>query len=87
MNFVRRGECSDILAHVLVQLLAQGVVSFLAGVQSHEGVDCLSFDLVRIGDDRGLRGLRMLDKRAFHLRRTNSVPETLITSSTRPVIQ
>ena len=59
VNWIRSGAASApmSLADFLVQLLAQRVVAFLAGVQGDEGVDRLALDVVREADDRGLGDL------------------------------
>ncbi len=60
----------------------------LACLEGHIGIDALALDVVREADDSGLGDLGIGDKALS----TSAVPmrwpdETLITSSTRPVIQ
>ena len=71
----------------LHQLALQGLGRLGADVQGDIGVDALALDLMGRADHRGLGDL-MVATRALS---TSAVPmrwpETLITSSTRPVIQ
>ena len=59
----------------------------LAGHQRHVGVDALALDVVRVADDRRLRDLGVGDERDSTSAVPMRWPETLMTSSTRPVIQ
>ena len=68
--------------------LRKRVVAFLAGVQGDEGVDRLALDVVGDADDRGLGDHGVRRPASFRPRRVPMRwPETLMTSSTRPVIQ
>ena len=88
-NWIWSGEAigADLLAHMRDQLLAQLLARLLAGHQRHVAVDALALDVVRIADHGGLGHLgweTSADSTSAVPRRW---PETLITSSTRPVIQ
>ena len=67
--------------------LRSASLGVLALHQRDVAVDALPLDVVRIADDRGLRHRRMRDQRASTSAVPMRWPDTLMTSSTRPVIQ
>ena len=89
VDLLRRGERADVVAHFLVQFLAQRVVAFFAGVEGDEGVDRLALDVVRKGDDRGFGDLGMGDQRAFDFGGADAVAgdvDHIVDSAGDPVI-
>ena len=69
LDFLRRGERADVVAHLLVELLAQLVVAFLARIERDEGVDRLALDVVRVGDHRRFGDLGVRRPASFRPRR------------------
>jgi hypothetical protein len=75
------------LAHPCDEFLAQLFRRSHAGLQRHIGIDALPLDVVRIADDSRFGDLRVRNQRDSTSAVPRRCPETLITSSTRPVIQ
>ena len=87
-NWTASGEAmGDLAAHPGDELLAQRVVRLDAPHERHIGVNALAFEIMRIADDRGLGDQLMRDSALSISAVPRRWPETLITSSTRPVIQ
>ena len=86
LNDVRAGDRPDILATPGDEIRA-APRSAQGGSSSDVGIDALALDVVRIADHGGFGDLRMGDERAFTSAVPRRWPETLMTSSTRPVIQ
>jgi len=80
-------ERANFLHDVLLQLLAQRIVTFAATFEGDKCKHRLPLHLVGPPNHRGLCDHRMGDQGALDLHRPSRWPETLITSSTRPIIQ
>src|SRR4051812_22674354 len=73
VDLLGRGECADVMAHLLDQLPAKLFAAVFAGVECDIGVDGGALDLVWVADDCGLGDQGMADQRAFDLGRADAM--------------